>query len=41
MTGFLRLPPSCDMAGLEVRKAEAELKNLSETVNTKLVSMHL
>jgi|688.fasta_scaffold2650591_1 hypothetical protein len=41
ITGFLRLPPSCDLARVEAMKAEAELRKLSEAVNSKLATMHL
>ena len=41
MTGYLNLPPSCDLARVEVAKAEKELRNLMEQVNYNISSLHL
>lgn len=41
ITGFLKLPPSCDLARVEVSRAEAELRSLTEAVNSRLATMHL
>lgn len=40
IAGFQKLPPSCDLARVEVSKAEAELTVLTEAVNTKLSSIN-
>lgn len=41
ISGYLNLPPSCDLAKVEICKAEKELAILSEQVNQNISSLHL
>lgn len=40
ISGYLNLPPSCDLAKVEISKAEKELLNLAEQVNSKISTLH-
>ena len=40
ISGYLNLPPSCDLARVEISKAEKELMNLSEQVNSRISTLH-
>eukprot|EP00088_Acartia_fossae_P069755 TRINITY_DN9190_c0_g1_i1.p1 TRINITY_DN9190_c0_g1~~TRINITY_DN9190_c0_g1_i1.p1 ORF type:complete len:275 (-),score=84.48 TRINITY_DN9190_c0_g1_i1:368-1192(-) len=41
ITGYLNLPPSLDLARVEIAKAERELASLTEQVNNSISSFHL
>jgi len=41
ITGYLDLPPSLDLAKVEISKVEGELRELSEQVNHNISTMHL
>lgn len=41
ISGYLNLPPSMDMAKLEISKAEAELDELTSQLNINIASVHL
>jgi len=39
--GYMNLPPSLDLASLEVKKIEAELENLTNKLDINIASVHL
>jgi len=41
ISGYLNLPPSLDLARLEISKAEAELDKLTSELNINIASVHL
>jgi len=41
ISGYLNLPPSMEMAKLEISKAEAELEELTSQLNINIASVHL
>jgi len=41
ISGYLNLPPSLDLARLEVSKAEAQLEELTSELNINIASVHL
>eukprot|EP00088_Acartia_fossae_P020029 TRINITY_DN21729_c0_g1_i1.p1 TRINITY_DN21729_c0_g1~~TRINITY_DN21729_c0_g1_i1.p1 ORF type:complete len:273 (-),score=70.21 TRINITY_DN21729_c0_g1_i1:161-979(-) len=41
ISGYLNLPPSLDLARLEISKAEAELEELTSELNINIASVHL
>jgi len=41
IAGYLSLPPSCDLARVEIVRAEQQLADLTEKVNDNISTMHL